>query len=68
MKSNLELKAPEGKFRLVQVDTFDGEEWIYGDFDTELEGRYACAKAGGNMLRAYLYNDRGQCIDWAGIY
>jgi hypothetical protein len=63
MKSNLELKAPAGKFRLVQVDPFDGEEWFYGDFDTVSEGRYTCAKTGGKMLRAYLYNDKGQCID-----
>ena len=67
-KNGTELQPPVGKFRLVGVDTFDGESWIYGDFDTESEGRRQCAQKGGVMLKGYLYDDKGRCIEEAGSY
>lgn len=67
-KNGIELQAPEGKFRLVQVDTFDGESWVYADYDTLSEAKYECARKGDTMLKAYLYDDQGNCIDEAGSY
>ena len=36
-------KAPAGQFRVVGVDTFDGSDWLEGDFKT-------IGRANKNML------------------
>lgn len=54
------LKAPPGKFRVVKVDTFDGGDWVDGDYDTLVEAKRNCI--GGEMLKAYIYDDKGNRI------
>ncbi len=54
--------APEGKFRVVSVDTFDGSDRVEGDFDSLEEARhYAFEKTGEEMLRMYVYDEQGEC-------
>jgi hypothetical protein len=55
------LQAPEGKFRVVGVDTFDGTDWIDGDFDTKEEAISSAAERGKNaqMMKLHVYDDRG---------
>jgi len=31
---SITLKAPKGKYRVIEVDTFDGTDWIYKDCKT----------------------------------
>lgn len=61
-------KPPKGKFRVIGVDTFDGGDWVEGDFDTA-EKALAHAKArGGTMLKMYVYDDIGRRIGAAGSF
>lgn len=58
--------APKGKFRVVGVDTFDGDDWVEGDFDTlELALKHIAKKVENqSMLKMYVYDDRGNyCAD-----
>lgn len=53
--------APEGKFRVIGVDTFDGTDWIQGDFNT-LAQAMNCADEqtkGEEMLKMHVYDDKG---------
>lgn len=60
--------APKGKFRVIGVDTFDGSDWVQGDFDTSGEA-IACAKAkAGQMTMMHVYDDTGKHIDKAGTF
>lgn len=68
MLSRKDLKAPEGKFRVVCVDTFDGTDWIQDDFNTKEEAIEVAEEKGGNMLKSYVYNDRGNDIYNAGKF
>jgi hypothetical protein len=66
--TKLILKAPEGKFRVIGVDTFDGTDWIYGDYDTkEIAVTLANEKA-GNMLKTHVYDDQGNHIHEGGTF
>lgn len=46
-EEGVELKAPEGKFRVVAVCTFGRAEWVKDDFKT-LEEAIACTKKDKN--------------------
>ena len=63
-------KAPTGKFRVIGVDTFDGDDWIEDDFDTiELARAHAAEKtAGKQMLKMHIYNDMGDHVGAAGTF
>lgn len=63
-------KAPKGKFRVVGVDTFDGGDWVEDDFKTirEAKGRVRKKTKGKQMLKMYVYNDKGVCVDEAGTF
>ena len=52
--------APKGKFRVVGADTFDGDDWVQGDFDTLEEAKECADKKGCQMTKMYFYNDKGQ--------
>ena len=54
-------KAPEGKFRVVGVDTFDGSDWVEGDFDTLNQAtKHVIEKTKGEeMLIMHIYDDTG---------
>jgi hypothetical protein len=57
---------PKGMFRLLGVDTFEGPfaEFIAGNFPTEDEALAAGTKfkAGHDMMKYYVYNDKGDFV------
>lgn len=63
-------KAPFGKFRVIEVDTFEGTDFKEGDYDTLQEARDIITKAtkGESMLRMYIYNDQGINVGSAGSF
>lgn len=63
-------KAPEGKFRVIGVDTFDGGDWVDGDFDTveAAKERIEEKTRGQQMLRMHIYNDRGHNVGDGGTF
>ena len=61
-------KAPEGKFRVIGVDTFDGGDWLEDDFDTQEEAIKCIADKGGQMTVMHVYDDQGNHIDRAGTF
>jgi len=63
-----EQKAPEGKFRVIGVDTFDGTDWIDGDFDTAEEAINHARQRGGTMLKMHAYDDRGRHVGEGGTF
>lgn len=60
--------APAGKFRVIGVDTFDGGDWIQGDFDTKEAALKTAQEKGGNMTRMYVYDDAGKHVGNAGTF
>lgn len=54
-------KAPEGKFRVVGVDTFDGSDWVERDFKTLAAAKRHANKQtkGKQMLKMHVYDDQG---------
>lgn len=62
--------APPGKFRVIGVDTFDGDDWVEGDFDTK-EAAIAHAAdrtKGKQMLKMHVYDDTGRHISASGSF
>jgi hypothetical protein len=61
-------KAPAGKFRLVGVDTFDGDDWLQGDYDTLEEAMQVATEktAGEQMLFYHVYDDHGKHVGQRG--
>lgn len=60
--------APQGQFRVIGVDTFDGGDWVQGDFPT-LESALACAREkGGEMTKMHVYDDTGKHVGEAGRF
>lgn len=57
----VELRAPAGKFRVVAVDTFEGEDWVEDDFPTLIEAISHALETvkGEEMLKVYIYDDQG---------
>lgn len=66
--TDLELKAPFGKFRVIGVDTFDYTDWIYGDYDTIEEAKQKAEDEGGIMLKTHVYDDAGKHVFEAGSF
>lgn len=60
--------APKGKFRVICVDTFDGGDWVHGDFATKEAAITAARSKGGEMLRSYVYDDSGAHVTSAGTF
>ncbi|HEY4755754.1 MAG TPA: hypothetical protein VIH28_06855 [Ignavibacteriaceae bacterium] len=63
-----DFKAPKGKFRVVGVDTFDGSDWIEGDFKTKEEAFKEANTKGGSMLKTHVYDDSGNHLHDAGSF
>ncbi len=67
----VELKAPKEMYRVVGVDTFDGTDWVWGDY-ANLEDAKAIveyrAKKGGPMLKYYAYDEQGKLRAEAGTF
>ena len=65
---SVELIAPYGMYRVVGVDTFDGTDWVEGDYDTFKEAMEAAKKKGATMLKTYVYDSQGTRMFDAGEY
>ena len=59
-------QAPAGKFRVIGVDTFDGDDWVQGDRDTIAEAQELAKEKGGEMTMMHIYDDQGNNVDSAG--
>ena len=68
MLSRKDFKAPKGKFRVIGVDTFDGCDWIEGDFKTKKEAFETANSKGGTMLKMHVYDDQGNHLHDAGQF
>lgn len=64
----VELKAPPSKYRVVAVDTFDGTDWLHGDYDSLSEATDEAEKKGGIMLKTHVYDDKGRHVFEAGTF
>lgn len=62
------FKAPKGKFRVIGVDTFDGGDWIEGDFKTKAEALQKAKEKGATMLKTHVYDDKGNHVYEAGTF
>lgn len=62
--------APPGKFRVVGVDTFDGDDWVEGDFDTAAAAMTHAAgrTTGKQMLKMHVYDDKGRHVSASGSF
>lgn len=61
-------KAPRGMYRVIGVDTFDGGDWLDGDYDT-LDAAIKVAQAkGGTMTVMYIYDDEGRTLGSKGTF
>ncbi len=61
-------QAPPGKYRIVGVDTFDGTDWLEGDFKDLQRAKQHAEKRGGTMLKMHVYDDRGRHVYDAGTF
>jgi len=68
MNASVVLKAPEGKFRVVGVDTFDGTDWVNGDYATLEIAKDMARERGGTMLKFHVYDDQGNHLFEAGTF
>lgn len=67
MGDNFGRKPRRGyNFRVVGVDTFDGGDWIVGDYKTLEEAKRNAV--GGTMLKKYVYNKDGRCVYSSGSF
>jgi hypothetical protein len=62
-----ELKAPQGKVRVVGVDLFDHTDYLVGDYDTSAEASSIAdvhnKKRASSMSDIYyVYDDQGNYI------
>lgn len=55
-------------FRVIGVDTFDGTDWIEGDFKTKGEALERAHQIGGEMLVCHVYDDEGAHVGEAGRF
>lgn len=62
--------APKGKFRVVGVDTFDGTDWVEGDFDTLSQAQKHANKRtkSQQMLKMHIYDETGAHRHDAGTF
>ena len=68
MLTSKDFKAKKGKFRVIGVDTFDGTDWIEGDFETKQIAIDIAIKKGGEMLKTHVYDYQGNHIAHAGKF
>lgn len=64
----IEQKAPEGKYRVIQVDTFDNTECLVGDYKKLHTAIKIANEKGGTMSKVHIYNSLGSHLYEAGIY
>lgn len=68
----IDAKVPEGKFRVVGVDSFDRDSRgiYYGDFDTlpQAQDKAREITREENYFVAYLWDDQARLVDKIGKY
>ena len=64
MMPTVPLIAPIGKYRVVCVDTFDGGDWIHGDYDTAADAIEQARAKGGVMLPPERTINRVPKVEW----
>ena len=66
----IELRAPTSKFRVVGVDTFDGDDWVVGDYPTLDEAKAVVRDQtkGKEMLKMHVYDEDGRHLFDAGVF
>ncbi len=61
--------VPEkGNYRVIGVDTFDGTDWLQGDFETEEEARRVAQEKSGEMTKMHIYNKDGYHVRNFGTF
>jgi hypothetical protein len=62
--------AKKGKFRVIGVDTFDGGDWLEGEFKSLEEAKKHIAEKtkGQQMLKMYIYDEVGNPVGSAGSF
>ena len=63
-------REPEKKgwFRVIGVDLFDGTDWVYGDYETLVEAKEVAEKNSERMLKAHIYDDKGNHVGDYGTF
>ncbi len=62
--SQQQVKAPEGKFRLIALDLDEGSRDGYnlGDFDALEAAKQVAEEKSGVGHPVYVYNDKGELV------
>ncbi len=63
-------RAPEGQFRVIGVDTFDGGDWVSKDCDTleDAQEHVRNETKGQQMKMMHIYDDEGKHCDSGGSF
>ena len=61
-------RAPKGKFRVVGVSTFDGIDWLSGDFKTLKQAKRYADMQGRQGTKMHVYNHKGKHVYEAGTF
>ncbi len=62
------FKPKSGNFRVIGVDTYANEDWVYGDFETKEEAIALAKSKAAPMLKTYVYNKTGSYVFDSGSY
>jgi hypothetical protein len=67
-KTRERLKAPQGMFRVVGVDTFEGprEDYLIGDYGSQARALKVARRHGGQMNPVHVYDDQGNSLAMFG--
>lgn len=61
-------QADGGKWRVIGVDTFDGSDWVEGDFSTKEEAIASADAKGAKFLKMHVYDPDGRHVHEAGEF
>ncbi len=60
--------APKWYHRVVGVDTFDGGDWVVGDYGSKAKAIKIANEKAGQMTKMHVYNSKGKWIYSAGTF
>lgn len=64
-------RAPQEEnceYRVIGVDTFDGGDWVQGDFETLEEAERMARLQGGSMIKMHIYDKDGNHVLDYGVF
>lgn len=64
----VEKKAPKNMYRVIGVDTFSHEDWVYRDCKTREEAIALSNEKGGTMNKTHVYDDKGNHLHEGGTF